>query len=167
MDIAFVRAIERTGDLPGSKEMCAWNAAKTGIRQWQVPRLFSRQLLTFCQRPQLLDATRIEDGKVVYIKLTFTDDQEIKIAQLLYNESTRSDPRNHCVPILDVFQDNIDPTISYIVMPLLRRMNNPPFEYVEEVVEFIDQMLEVSCLFIVHSACLTVNRGLFLSMKRG
>ena len=57
----------------------------------------------FYQRPQLLDATRIEEGKLVYIKLTFTGDEEIKIAQLLYIEITRSDPRNHCLPILDVF----------------------------------------------------------------
>ena len=105
--------------------------------------------LTFCQRLQLLDATRIEDGKLVCIKLTYTNQEESRIAQLLYNESTRSDPRNHCVPILDVFQDNIDPTITYVVMPFLRQMDDPPFEFVEEVVDFVDQMLDVSSLSIV------------------
>ena len=113
----------------------------------------------------MLDATRIEDGKLVYIKLTHTAEEESSIAQILYNENTRSDPRNHCVPILDVFQDNMDPTISYVVMPFLRQMDDPPFEYVEEVVDFVDQILDVSNLPFVPRRYLTISRGLFLFMS--
>lgn len=80
----------------------------------------------------------------MYIKLIRTDDEEVKLAALLYNESTRTDPRNHCVPILDVFPDEVDPDFSYVVMPHLRLANDPPFQFVEEVVEFVDQILDVS-----------------------
>lgn len=45
--------------------------------------------------------------------------------------------------MLDVIQDDEDPSISYLVMPFLRLMNDPPFEHVEEVVDFVDQILEV------------------------
>jgi hypothetical protein len=58
-------------------------------------------------------------------------------------EPLRSDPRNHCVPILDLIQDDEDPNVSYMVMPHLRPMENPPFESVEEVIDYADQILEV------------------------
>ena len=96
----------------------------------------------------MIDATRLEDGELVYIKLTRTDNEEVKIAQLLYNDALRYDPRNHCVPILEVFQDNVDPSLTYVVMPFLRSMNSPPFEFVEEIVSFIDQILDVSDSYV-------------------
>ena len=52
------------------------------------------------------------------------------------------DPANHSVPIIDTFED-IDKSISYLVMPFLRLTDNPPFEVVEEVLDFADQILEV------------------------
>ena len=57
--------------------------------------------------------------------------------------SAIDDPANHSVPILDTFEDLIDKSISYLVMPFLRLMDNPPFEVVEEVLDFADQILEV------------------------
>lgn len=62
---------------------------------------------------------------------------------MLSSELLKDDPRNHCVPILQVIDDPDDDSKSYLVMPLLRPMDNPPFERVKEVVEFVDQMLEV------------------------
>jgi hypothetical protein len=41
--------------------------------------------------------------------------------------------------------DLADETISYIVMPFLRLSDNPPFETVWEVGDFVDQLLEVRC----------------------
>jgi hypothetical protein len=55
-------------------------------------------------------------------------------------------PANHSVPILDTFEDLVDKSISYLVMPFLRLTDNPPFEIVEEVLDFADQILEV-CLW--------------------
>jgi hypothetical protein len=91
-------------------------------------------------RPLLVDATRISDGKLVYIKEVETGDMESRIAVML---SALDDTTNHSVPILDTFVDNADESISYVVMPFLRLSDNPPFETVGEVVDFTDQILEV------------------------
>lgn len=80
---------------------------------------------------------------MVYIKRVGTGDLETEIALRLTGGPLLSDPRNHCVPVLDVIQDDVDPTVSYLVMPFLRIMDNPEFEYVEEVVDFVDQVLDV------------------------
>ena len=53
------------------------------------------------------------------------------------------DPANHSVPILDTFEDLVDKSVSYLVMPFLRLTDSPAFEVVEEVLDFADQILEV------------------------
>ncbi|KAL6306698.1 hypothetical protein BKA93DRAFT_728769 [Sparassis latifolia] len=93
-------------------------------------------------RQHLTDATRIADGKLVYIKRVKTGDNESQLATMLSSESLRKDPRNKCVPILDLFQDSDDPSISYMVMPFLRLVDDPLFTIVEDVVDFVDQILE-------------------------
>jgi len=90
-------------------------------------------------RPLLVDATRISDGKLVYIKQVQTGDLESRIASTL---SALDDPANHSVPILDTFVDSVNESITYLVMPFLRSSDNPPFEFVEEVLDFADQILE-------------------------
>ena len=57
--------------------------------------------------------------------------------------ATLEHPANHSVPILDTFVDFQDESISYIVMPFLRLSDNPPFDTVSEVADFVDQLLEV------------------------
>lgn len=52
------------------------------------------------------------------------------------------DPTNHTVPILDVFADTQDDSISYIVMPFLQPVDDPPFYVIEEILNFADQILE-------------------------
>lgn len=79
----------------------------------------------------------------MYVKRATTGSEEMQIAQILYNETLRSNPRNHSVPILDVFPDDVNSSVSYIVMPYLRLIDDPPFETVDEVVNFVDQILEV------------------------
>jgi hypothetical protein len=53
------------------------------------------------------------------------------------------DSANHSVPILDTFEDSVNKSISYLVMPFLRLTDSPRFEVVEEVLDFADQILEV------------------------
>jgi len=84
----------------------------------------------------------MDDGVLVYLKRVKTGDNESRIATMLSQPPLRNDPRNHCVPILDVFQDDQDETISYMVMPFLRLFDKPAFELVGEVVDFVDQILE-------------------------
>ncbi|KAI9438640.1 kinase-like domain-containing protein [Lactarius indigo] len=90
-------------------------------------------------RPSLVDATRVADGKLVYIKRVQTNDQESRIAVML---SSYEDPTNHSVPILDTFADDADGSISYIVMPFLRLVDEPPFYAIDEILDFADQLLE-------------------------
>lgn len=91
----------------------------------------------------LVDAIHEATGKQVYIKEVATDSEELHIAQLLVQEEWASDPRNHCVLVTKVFKDHQDPNVSYLVMPFLRLMNDPPFKSVQEIIEFTDQILEV------------------------
>ena len=76
----------------------------------------------------------------MYIKEVRTGDLESSIASML---NAIDDPANHSVPILDTFQDLVDESVSYLVMPFLRLADNPRFEVVEEVLDFADQILEV------------------------
>ena len=80
---------------------------------------------------------------MVYIKRVETGDTESEIATMLSTEDLLRDPRNHSVPILELIRDPDDPNISYMVMPFLRLMDDPPFEYIEEIIDFVDQILEV------------------------
>lgn len=67
----------------------------------------------------------------------------MRIALSLSLGEYSDDPRNHCVPILDVFSDHANPKYTYLVMPLLRHVDNPSFDFVDDAVDFLDQILEV------------------------
>ena len=77
------------------------------------------------------------------LKRVKTDGSEAKIATMLSADTLREDPTNHCVPILDIFQDDKDDSLSYIVMPYLRLVDTPPMKHVNEVIDLVDQLLEV------------------------
>ena len=62
---------------------------------------------------------------------------------MLNTEEMLADPRNHCVPVIEVIEDPNDGAVSYMVMPLLRRVQRPPFEFIKEIVDFVDQVFEV------------------------
>ena len=91
----------------------------------------------------VMDATRISDGKLVSLKRVKSSSQEIVIASLLSSEGLRKDPRNHCVPILDIIPiPNSDDEVI-VVMLFLREATQPIFERVGEVVDYLHQLLEV------------------------
>ena len=68
-----------------------------------------------------MDATRLSDGIHVTLKTVDTSVHpfEVEIAQFLSSGQVAHDPRNHCVPILDVLQDPVEPNTAILVMPLL------------------------------------------------
>lgn len=100
----------------------------------------------------LVDAIHEATGKPVYIKEVGTDDEELRIAQMLVQEEWAQDPRNHCVPVMRVFEDHENPNISYMVMPFLRPADSPPFKTVKEIIKFTDQILEVTVDYLASSA---------------
>ncbi|KAJ3554130.1 hypothetical protein NM688_g3268 [Phlebia brevispora] len=104
--------------------------------------LDSEDAIVLPARPHLVDAVRMSDKTLVYIKRVGTNDQESRIAMMLSAPKLRKDKRNHCVPIWDMFEDDVDSAISYIVMPFLKLMDEPPFYSVGEVIDFVDQILE-------------------------
>ena len=69
--------------------------------------------------------------------------EEIEISQMLSSNGRLEDPMNHCVPIYDFIQGSPNDTYDFLVMPLLREFDDPPFYAVEEVVDFVRQTLEV------------------------
>jgi len=97
-----------------------------------------------------MDAERIEDHVTVALKRTMPSHAEAEIARSLSSQPLRRDPRNHCVPILDVFTISHVSTRTHkkydwtiLVMPLLRKFDDPPFETIGDCVSFGQQILEV------------------------
>ena len=93
--------------------------------------------------PRVIDATHRSDNRRVSIKATRNDTQEIHIARFL---SEQQSSENHCVSVLDVLQDNLEPHTALLIMPYLRPFNDPEFLSIGEVMEFIQQTLEVQAL---------------------
>lgn len=92
-----------------------------------------------------MDATRLSDGIHVTLKTVDTSVHpfEVEIAQFLSSGQVAHDPRNHCVPILDVLQDPVEPNTAILVMPLLMSFQQSEFETVGEVIAFCKQVFEV------------------------
>lgn len=100
------------------------------------------------------DAKRSNDGQAVFIKKVRRSSREYEIAKSLCDQDLREDIRNHCVPILDYFEDESESNTAFMVMPLLRAFNDPPFVFIYEVTDFIRQTLEVCTVHItglIHS----------------
>ena len=70
--------------------------------------------------------------------------QEIEITTSLSSLPLVKDPRNHCVPVYDVLKVPDDDDLQVLVLPLLRKYDDPPFDTVGEVVDCLRQVLEVS-----------------------
>lgn len=62
---------------------------------------------------------------------------------MLSTKELLADPKNHCVPVIDIIDDPDDDSKSYMVMPLLRNADDPSFVHVKEIIDFVDQILEV------------------------
>ena len=84
-----------------------------------------------------------DDGNLMLIKRIGRNGEESRINEMLNTPEQGEDPRNPCPPVIEIFDDPEDNDISYLVMPLLRSASNPPFRYVKEVIDFVDQTLEV------------------------
>ncbi|KAG6806600.1 hypothetical protein H0H93_002723 [Arthromyces matolae] len=92
-----------------------------------------------------MDASR-NDGTFVMLKQLDTTSpsatQEIVIGQLFSSAEFSADPRNHCVPILEVIPPKEGSRYSFIVIPLLYEASLAPFETIGEVVEYTRQIFE-------------------------
>ncbi|CAE6524467.1 unnamed protein product [Rhizoctonia solani] len=95
-----------------------------------------------------LDATRLSDNLQVMIKMVIPSDddregeEELDILRRFSSEPYSANPKNHVVNCLDSFTiPGVDGGAFY-VMPLLRDYDNPPFQNLEEIYEFLTQVFE-------------------------
>ncbi|KAG2153111.1 kinase-like domain-containing protein [Suillus bovinus] len=115
------------------------------------------------QFPQIMDATRISDGLFISLKVVdrSVHPHEVEIGQYFMMEPLASDPKNHCVPFLDVLSVPNEDGKNILVMPLLVDFTMPRFDTVGEVVECLRQLFE-GLLFmhtnhVAHRDCMSRN----------
>ncbi|KAJ7129849.1 kinase-like domain-containing protein, partial [Mycena crocata] len=95
-----------------------------------------------------IDAIRMRDN--VSVQLKNIDSQrhdigqevEIEIVTYFFSGSLYNDPRNHCVPILEILDVPGEDHCKIMVMPLLREYNHPRFDTFGEAVDFFSQIFE-------------------------
>jgi serine/threonine protein kinase len=109
-----------------------------------------------------MDATRRRDGKHVMLKKIYPEEgpHELVITQLFSSRELVRDPRNHCVPLLDIIEIPQNGQ-KLMVMPLLRPFNDPHFQTFGEFVAFFTQICEVRSFHTHrHESILTLDQGL-------
>ena len=94
-----------------------------------------------------MDAIRVVDCRQVVLKMVLPeeDPNELLITQLFSSPELRGDPKNHCVPLLDLVdlsQTGPDGR-KLMVIPFLRPFKNPRFQTYGEFVAFFMQISEV------------------------
>jgi hypothetical protein len=103
-----------------------------------------------------MDATRMSDGQTVTLKRTVKSEhsEEVGIAKFFSSEPLASDPKDHCVPLLDVLEVPEYEGMVLLVMPILRPFNRPKKIWTfGEAVEFIRQVFEVrACISSVQTS---------------
>lgn len=91
-------------------------------------------------------ATRISDGSQVMLKkLVNSSGKEATIGHLFSSEPQRSNPSNHCIPLLEVLSIPEEHT-TFLVLPFLSDWDNPPLETIGEAVAFFKQIFQVSLI---------------------
>ncbi|KAI0333806.1 hypothetical protein GY45DRAFT_1319027 [Cubamyces sp. BRFM 1775] len=98
--------------------------------------------IQFPVRIGVMDATRLSDSKLVYLKEVKSTSSELRILSYLSSNELRQDPRNHTIPLLETLQHPTNPALVFMVMPFLRFIDHPPFETVEDAYDCGEQILE-------------------------
>lgn len=112
-------------------------------------------------RANVIDATRVSDDKLVYLKKIHPDSEELQLLRYLSSPEMLQDPHNHCVPLLDVIHDLSDPQTCFVAMPYLRYIDYPHPEFVEDMLEYGEQILEVGVTVPAFDSALS-----FMSLHR-
>ena len=77
--------------------------------------------------------------------------KQIKITEYFASRRMIEDSRNHVVPFYSTFSDYESPDNHFMVMPVLRRFDDPEFLFGCEVIDFVSQVLEVRCTVMFSS----------------
>ncbi|KAG2367123.1 hypothetical protein BDR07DRAFT_1351562 [Suillus spraguei] len=112
---------------------------------------------------QVMDATRVLDGLYISLKMVkkSVHPHEVEIGQYFMSKKLSSDPKNCCVPFLDVLSVPDESDIQIIVMPLLLPFTKIPFDTFGEVVECLRQLFEGLWFMhnnhVAHRDCMWMN----------
>ena len=89
---------------------------------------------------------------------------EVEISQYFLSDILRSDPRNHCVPVIDTLNVPDDPDLSILVCLFCAKCNSPGWSTIGELVSFLIQIIEVKddsstllCGFLIFISCRAYN----------
>jgi hypothetical protein len=119
------------------------------------------------EHPDFMDAYRISDGYPVMMKIINTTDHPHEVHMSLHASSDYKiacDPRNKAVPVHTLIPSPWAGCLI-LVMPLLRRFDDPGFDTMGEAVGFFKQMFEVYSLTVHHLSFTNMQQGLHLSHK--
>jgi len=112
----------------------------------------------------MMDATRLQDGKRVMLKKVLSEEgpHELQISRMFSSEEVATDPRNHCVPLLDVIMlPARSGSQQLMVFPLLRSYDRPRIQTFGEFVSFFTQICEgiqyMHHLNVAHRDCTAEN----------
>ncbi|KAG2353300.1 hypothetical protein BDR07DRAFT_1496542 [Suillus spraguei] len=112
---------------------------------------------------QVMDATHVLDGSYVSLKMVkkSRNPHEVEIGQYFMSEKLSSDPKNYCVPLLDVLSVPDDSNIQLIVMPLLLPFTKIRFDTFGEVMECLRQLFDGLWFMhnnhVAHRDCMWMN----------
>jgi hypothetical protein len=112
-----------------------------------------------------MDAVRHRDEKQVMLKRVSTV-MELEISMLVSSPRLRHNPRNHCVPLIEVIELPHDHDQKLMVMPLLRPFDQPRFQTFGEFVAFFTQICDVRSthhLFVGVGGLTTLDSRVFNS----
>jgi hypothetical protein len=84
---------------------------------------------------------------------------EIEISTFFSSDEMKKQPQNHCAPLYQVLHPPEDSDRAILVMPYLRRYDDPPFENTNEVLELFQQVFEVAHFGRVSLVMLTSITG--------
>ncbi|TFK53488.1 kinase-like protein [Heliocybe sulcata] len=111
----------------------------------------------------VVDARRTSDGSIVALKQVkkHIHPYEADIGLFFSSEPLSSDPRNHCVRILEVLEVPDDSDVTVLVMPYLHAYDCPRFDTFGEVVSFFKQIFEglqfMHAHHVAHRDCYSRN----------
>ncbi|KAJ7761187.1 hypothetical protein DFH07DRAFT_883708 [Mycena maculata] len=112
---------------------------------------------------KIMDARRNSDDMQVMLKRISRKihPSEVEIGRMFSSPPLSDDPRNHCVPILEVLQDPQYCDEDIIVMPLFMPFTRPGFDTVGEAVDCFRQLFEglhfMHTNFVAHRDCGLLN----------
>ena len=93
-----------------------------------------------------MDAVRLQDDVPVMFKKVLPEEgpHELTITRKFSSPEFAEDPRNHCVPLLDVVELETPGSPKLMVFPLLRPFNRLRFQTFGEFVAFFAQICQVT-----------------------